>query len=129
MGNKHREHRPDEPYDDHLEWERDRQYFHYLTKWMHALNCRARVTGDSMYHRWAVELAKTAHARFTYTPWSDGHKHMHWKMSIDLSYPLVTSMGEHDPLDGLIAYQQLQATTENLANRPQTVFLKQKFLN
>jgi hypothetical protein len=31
-------------------------------------------------------------------------------MSIDLSYPLVPSMGLHDPLDGLITYTQLQAT-------------------
>ena len=35
---------------------------------------------------------------------------MFWKMSIDLSYPLVESMGHHDPLDGLITYNQLQAT-------------------
>ena len=32
------------------------------------------------------------------------------KMSTDLSYPLVTSMGLHDPLDGLVTYTQLQAT-------------------
>jgi hypothetical protein len=31
-------------------------------------------------------------------------------MSIDLSYPLVPSMGQHDPLDGWITYHQLQAT-------------------
>ncbi len=31
-------------------------------------------------------------------------------MSIDLSYPLVASMGLHDPLDGLVTYSQLQAT-------------------
>ena len=31
-------------------------------------------------------------------------------MSIDLSYPLVPSMGHHDPLDGFITYNQLQAT-------------------
>jgi len=31
-------------------------------------------------------------------------------MSIDLSYPLVPSMGLHDPLDGLVTYSQLQAT-------------------
>jgi len=31
-------------------------------------------------------------------------------MSIDLSYPLVPSMGLHDPLDGFITYSQLQAT-------------------
>ncbi len=110
IGKELAERRPEEPYDDHLEWERDGQYFHYLTKWMHALDCLARVTGDAVYNRWAVELAKTAHARFTYTPWGGGPKRMYWKMSIDLSYPLVPSMGQHDPLDGLITYQQLQAT-------------------
>ena len=30
-------------------------------------------------------------------------------MSIDLSRPLVPSMGQHDPLDGLITYSQLQS--------------------
>ena len=35
---------------------------------------------------------------------------MHWKMSIDLSYPLVPAMGQHDPLDGLVTYSELQAT-------------------
>lgn len=34
---------------------------------------------------------------------------MVWKMSIDLSYPLVPSMGQHDPLDGLVTYEELQA--------------------
>jgi hypothetical protein len=37
---------------------------------------------------------------------------MYWKMSIDLSRPLVPSMGQHDPLDGLITYLQLQAAAE-----------------
>ncbi|MEO8327702.1 MAG: hypothetical protein ABI618_17770, partial [Nitrospirota bacterium] len=110
IGKELRERGPDEPYDEHLEWERDGQYFHYMTKWMHALNCLARVTGDSVYSRWALELARSAHARFTYTPWGGGPKRMYWKMSIDLSSPLVASMGQHDPLDGLITYQQLQAT-------------------
>ena len=114
IGKELRERGPDEPYDDHLEWERDGQYFHYLTKWMHALDCLARVTGDSVYNQWAVELAKSAHARFTYTPSGGGPKRMYWKMSIDLSYPLVPSMGQHDPLDGLITYQQLQATAMKL---------------
>jgi hypothetical protein len=107
---------PDEPYDEHLEWERDGQYFHYLTKWMHALDCLARVTGDSVYNQWALELAKSAHAGFTYSPWGGGPKRMYWKMRIDLSYPLVPSMGQHDPLDGLITYQQLQATAMKLAD-------------
>ena len=34
---------------------------------------------------------------------------MYWKMNIDLSYPLVQSMGHHDPLDGWITYKELQA--------------------
>jgi len=107
---------PDEPYDEQLEWERDGQYFHYLTKWMHALDCLARVTGDCVYNRWALELAKSAHARFTYTTWGGGPKRMYWKMNIDLSYPLVASMGQHDPLDGLITYQQLHATSLKMAD-------------
>jgi len=37
---------------------------------------------------------------------------MVWKMSIDLSRPLVDSMGHHDPLDGFITYQQLEATVK-----------------
>ncbi len=116
IGKELRERGPDELYDEHLEWERDGQYFHYLTKWMHALDCLARVTEDSGYNLWAVELAKTAHARFTYTPWGGGPKRMYWKMNIDLSYPLVASMGQHDPLDGLITYQQLQAAAMKLAD-------------
>jgi hypothetical protein len=110
IGKELGEREPDEPYDEQLEWERDGQYFHYLTKWMHVLDCLARVTGDYVYSRWALELAKCAHDRFTYTPWGGGPKRMYWKMSIDLSYPLVASMGQHDPLDGLITYQQLQTT-------------------
>ena len=37
---------------------------------------------------------------------------MYWKMSIDLSRPLVPSMGHHDPLDGFVTYSELQATAE-----------------
>lgn len=110
IGKGMNERRPDDPYDEQLEWDRDGQYYHYLTKWMHALNRVSRVTGDSTYNGWAIELAKTAHAGFTCAS-SPGHaKRMYWKMSIDLSYPLVSSMGHHDPLDGFITYLQLQAT-------------------
>jgi len=109
IGKGMNERRPDDPYDERLEWDRDGQYYHYLTKWMHALNQVTRATGDSQYTRWAMELAKTAHARFTYVPSFGDQKRMYWKMSIDLSYPLVSSMGHHDPLDGFITYLQLQA--------------------
>jgi hypothetical protein len=104
------ERKPAEFFDERLEWDRDGQYYHYLTKWMHALNRVSRVTGDLTYNTWAMELAKTVHARFTYVPRSGSEKRMYWKMSIDLSYPLVPSMGHHDPLDGLITYNQLQAS-------------------
>ena len=100
---------PGEPFDEILEWERDGQYYHYLTKWMHALNRVSQTTGDLTYNRWAIELAKTAHAAFTYTPLSGGQKRMYWKMSMDLSRPLVPFMGQHDPLDGFITYNELKS--------------------
>ena len=97
-----------EPYNEQREWDRDGQYYHYLTKWMHALNRVSMITGNPKYNAWAIELARTAHARFTYFPPAGGRKRMYWKMSIDLTRPLVTSMGQHDPLDGLVTYNELQ---------------------
>jgi hypothetical protein len=108
IGKNMDERSPSDPFDEQLEWDRDGQYYHYLTKWMHALNRVSQATRDSSYNIWAIELAKTAHARFTYVPSSGGQKRMYWKMSIDLSHPLVQSMGQHDPLDGFITYNQLQ---------------------
>jgi hypothetical protein len=99
-----------DPFDEGLEWDQDGQYYHYLTKWMHALNRVSTVTGDLTYNTWAIELAKTAHARFVYASPSGGQKRMYWKMSIDLSRPLVPSMGHHDPLDGFVTYNELEAT-------------------
>jgi len=114
IGKQLNERKPHEPYDDQLEWERDGQYYHYLTKWMHALNQVSRSTGDASFNVRAVELAKAAHAGFVHA--SDfGSKRMYWKMSIDLSDPLVPSMGHHDPLDGFIIYNQIQATAAALS--------------
>jgi hypothetical protein len=104
------ERKQEESFNERLEWHRDGQYYHYLTKWMHALNRVSKVTEDATYNNWAIELAKAAHARFMYLPSSGGQKQMYWKMSIDLSYPLVESIGHHDPLDGLITYNQIQVT-------------------
>jgi len=118
IGKKLNERQPDEAFDDRLEWDRDGQYFHYLTKWMHALNRVSQVTGKSIYNQWAIELARVAHAAFSYTPsWSD-RKRMYWKMSVDLSRPLVDSMGQHDPLDGLITCLELAATAKSFADTP-----------
>lgn len=117
IGKPFTERKATEPFDERLEWERDGQYYHYLTKWMHALYRVSQETEERMFHRWAVELAKTAHAHFIYRPdptasgSARGELRMRWKMSIDLSYPLVPSQGQHDPLDGWITYQQLQAQT------------------
>ena len=113
IGKQLNERKPNEPSDERLEWDQDGQYYHYLTKWMHALNCVSQATRDPPYIRWAIELAKTAHAKFTFTPPYGSRKRMHWKMSIDLSYPLVPSMGQHDPLDGFVTYYELQATAAN----------------
>jgi hypothetical protein len=111
IGKKMNERKPGEPYNEDLEWDRDGQYYHYLTKWMHALDRVSRVFGDAKYNTWAIELAKTAHSSFTYLPPGSGRKRMYWKMSIDLSYPLVASMGHLDPLDGFVIYNRLQMTS------------------
>ena len=123
IGKKSNERKADEPYNERLEWEQDGQYFHYLTKWMHALNLATQVTGDFKYNRWAMELAKTAHSRFTYTTPAN-EKRMYWKMSIDLSYPLVPSMGQHDALDGYITYLQLLRTASGDTQRPHELYLE-----
>ena len=101
---------PNRPPGDQLEWDRDGQYFHYLTKWMHALDRVTQATGQGIFNLWARELAVVAHRAFTYVPRSGGQRQMYWKMSIDLSRPLVASMGQHDPLDGLVTYEQLDAS-------------------
>ena len=97
----------DEPLNPRDEWDRDGQYFHYLTKWMHALHQATRHTGDAAYIHWALELAHIAHSLFVYNPGDGQAVSMHWKMSTDLSRPLVPSMGQHDPLDALVTYREL----------------------
>ncbi len=124
IGKQLNERQANEVCDDQLEWDRDGQYFHYLTKWMFALNRVSQVTGKSIYNQWALELARVAHAAFTYTPVSGGLKRMYWKMSIGLSHVQVPSMGQHDPLDGLITYQQLEATAKGFPETAAGLSLK-----
>jgi hypothetical protein len=100
------ERRSDERFDERLEWERDGQYFHYLTKWMHALDQAGRITADTRLATWARELADTSYRRFVHG------SRIYWKMSIDLMRPLVPSMGQHDPLDGYVTCLQLRQTSE-----------------
>jgi len=114
IGKQLPEREPEEPFDDRLEWDRDGQYFHYLTKWMQALTRMAAVTGEPRYQHWALDLARAAHAGFTYSPVPGASRRMYWKMSIDLSRPLVASMGHHDPLDALTTYMELKACSGRL---------------
>jgi hypothetical protein len=113
---------PEEPPDPQLEWDQDGQYFHYLTKWMHALHRMSQETGESHYLHWAVELAVAAHDAFTMERPPGSPKRMVWKMSIDLSRPLVDSMGQHDPLDGLITCLELQ-TDQGLNDREEQALI------
>jgi hypothetical protein len=41
---------------------------------------------------------------------------MYWKMSIDLTRPLVFSMGQHDPLDGFLTALELETTAIDAGN-------------
>jgi hypothetical protein len=100
---------PDQPLDERLEWDRDGQYFHYLTKWMHALDQVSRTTQQPHYNTWARELARSAFDAFTNRP-AHGPRRMAWKMSIDLTRVLVPSMGQHDPLEGYLMALQLRTT-------------------
>jgi hypothetical protein len=113
IGKRLPERGPGERADERLEWDRDGQYFHYLTKWMHALDQVAGATGQPMFNLWARELAAAAHGAFTYAL-PGGGKRMYWKASIDLSRPQVASMGHHDPLDGFITCVELEATAARL---------------
>ena len=98
---------PGDPYDARLEWDRDGQYFHYLTQWLHALHRVHCETSQPIFHTWAVELAQAAHAAFVRSDPPTAPPRMVWKMSTDLDRVLVPSTGQHDALDAWIAYLEL----------------------
>jgi hypothetical protein len=118
IGKRLPERRPEEPYNERLEWDQDGQYFHYLTKWMYALDLVGRSTREPRFGRWARELAETAHRAFTHRPRGAPGLRMAWKMSTDLSRRLVPSMGQHDPLDGFITCVQLDASAALFGGAP-----------
>ena len=47
------------------------------------------------------------HRGFVHQEHAAAPKRLYWKMSTDLSYPLVPSMGHHDPLDGLVTCHEV----------------------
>jgi hypothetical protein len=97
-----------EVFDEQLEWDRDGQYFHYLTKWMHALCQASFVMRSHDYAQWAGDLAHTAFERFMRRSRSGKPIGIYWKMSTDLSRPLVPAMGLHDALDGFVTFREVQ---------------------
>ena len=118
IGKRLPERAADAPFDERLEWERDGQYFHYLTQWMRALAQLALATGDSRRSAQAVELARTAAGAFIHRTSREGGLSISWKMSIDLSRPLVPSMGLHDPIDGLLAFAVVRRAHHEVAGLP-----------
>ena len=108
IGKPRRERGAEEPINEQQEWDRDGQYFHYLAKWIHALCQAAFVTGDSENVRWARELAETAFKAFVCRSESGEIIGVYWKMSTDLSRPLVPAMGLHDALDGFITFREVR---------------------
>ncbi len=100
IGKPRRERRVDEPLDPTAEWERDGQYYHYLTRWIHALQRMWQVAGDADCLLWAVELALGAHRAFVGRV--GAARGLWWKVSVDASRPQVARQGQHDPLDGLL---------------------------
>lgn len=87
----------------------DGQYFHYLTVWMFALNRMTVITSEQWYNNQAISMARAVLPRFMVNA-SSSHPRMFWKMSMDLSHPLVLSQGNLDPIDGYVTYKQLQKT-------------------
>jgi Putative neutral zinc metallopeptidase len=108
IGKPLKERGTDDAFDEKLEWDRDGQYFHYLTKWIHALCQAAFVTKDFVYALWAGELGKIAFERFVPRSGADRVVGVYWKMSTDLSRPLVPALGLHDALDGFITFREAQ---------------------
>lgn len=114
IGKRLPERRTDESYNSQLEWERDGQYFHYITRWITAL-LQARVeTGEERYVIWAIELMLAA-GKFLFQ--NDSGTGIYWKMDTELSRPLVASMGAHDPLEGLICAKSIQQALPEKASK------------
>jgi hypothetical protein len=108
IGKPLKERGADEIIDERLEWDRDGQYFHYLTKWMHALCRTAFLTRSHECAQWAGELAQTAFNAFALSSGPGKLVGVCWKMSTDLSRPLVPAVGLHDALDGFVTFREVQ---------------------
>jgi len=110
IGKKQLEREESEPFDPNKEWDRDGQYYHYHTRWINALLLAAEYMDSDKLIANAVELS-LAGKKFLQN--RGGQKHLFWKMSVDLSYPQVLSMGAHDPLDGYLTALECRMKASN----------------
>lgn len=118
------ERRPDEIYDERLEWDRDGQYWHYLTKWMDALSRAAVLLREPQYQTHAEELAKAVFPRFLRTTPAGRPVGLTWKMSVDLSRPQITGFSQHDALDGYVTFRWLGRTGYGTGLDDETAILR-----
>lgn len=110
IGKKQLERKESEPRDANKEWERDGQYYHYHTRWINALLKAAEYLDSETLTAQAAELSLAGRYFLDKTV---GRPHLYWKMSVDLSYPQVVSMGAHDPLDGYLAALACKMSTSD----------------
>ncbi|MFP4289293.1 MAG: hypothetical protein ACLFQS_08535 [Bacteroidales bacterium] len=123
IGKKLPERKEGEPFDENLEWERDGQYFHYLTRWFNALMTAHRETNNKKYAIWAAELIQAGEKFIS----NEGDTlRMYWKMNTELTGPIVRSMGAHDPLEGLLCL--LKAKKELPSHATALEPLEKKFI-
>lgn len=99
---------PEEPYDERLEWDREGQYWHYLTKWMDALSRAALVLDTPRYQAEAEDLASATFPRFVQRGPDGTPLGLAWKMSVDLSHAQVATTSPHDALDGYVTFRWLR---------------------
>ncbi|KFY32140.1 hypothetical protein V493_00474 [Pseudogymnoascus sp. VKM F-4281 (FW-2241)] len=86
----------------------DGQYHHYLTLWMFALNRLSIASDTAAYNDQAIALARAIHPKFFIDRTSSSAR-MVWKISMDMSRPLVSSQGRLDATTGFVVYRLLQA--------------------
>lgn len=110
-------------FDERLEWDRDGQYLHYLTQWMSALDLAACALERPQLNVWARELAEVAHRAFLRQ--GPGGAHLVWKMSSDLSRPLIDSSGQLDALDLFVRCAELRTSSFARAGQPEGPRLEQ----
>jgi hypothetical protein len=75
---------------------------------MHALCRAAFATGSPAHIVQALDLGVGAFNGFTHRSASGDVAGIYWKMSTDLSRPLISALGMHDALDGFITFQEIR---------------------